>query len=72
MATDTFVVMEKEGNGFDDIYAISDSNSTLDEPIASWELPINQRLLLGWSFGKWASIKYVRIIFATFFYPFPY
>ena len=52
METDTIVVMEQEGNGFDDIYAKSDGNSTLDEPIASWELPINQRLLLGWSFGK--------------------
>ena len=53
MATDTIVVMEQEGNGFNDIYAKSDSNSTLDEPVASWELPVNQRLLLGWSFGKW-------------------
>ena len=34
MATDTVVVMEPEGNGFNDTCAESDSNSTLDEPIA--------------------------------------
>ena len=57
MATDALVIMEQDGNGFKDIYTKSESNTTLDEPMATSELPVKQRLLLGWSFGKWASIK---------------
>ena len=55
MATDA-LIMDQEGNRFNDIYKKSEDNTTLDEPIATWELPNEQQLLLGWSFGKWASI----------------
>ena len=52
MATDTLLIMEQEGNGFNDTYKTSEGNTTLYEPMATVELPVNQRLLLGWSFGK--------------------
>ena len=54
--------MEHEGNGFNDTYKTSEGNTTLDEPMATGELPVEQRLFLGWSFGKGAFIKYVGII----------
>ena len=58
--------MEHEGNGFNDTYKTSEGNTTLDEPMATAELPVEQRLFLGWSFGKEAFIKYVGIISGIF------